>query len=301
MDINQFAVYQLKNIPENREIRFRPYKALLEKGIQIQCKDYEQVYLGWMQPADTPASIRKQFDKQLPRTFKGHSLSVSDVLVLNKEGVVTSYYIEKTGFTVISGFIRNGSSGAIVSFDTTDFHIEGKEGRWLAFDSIIIDGKEFFLMEHEKYGKEVAWAVVDEDGKLIVDNVYQGFDQTVLQQIKDYLNPPLFKKEPVKQKTAIGQTVIPSEANVPSVSNQEHTALENWQKYMVNGEYLRTIESGEEQNYSFIDGNKNNCKKKNGRESVLKKLHRKQAEIAKRSGKPTQQMAAAEDMERKRK
>ena len=188
-----------------------------------------------------------------------------------------------------------------MSFDTTDFHIEGKEGRWLAFDSIIIDGKEFFLMEHEKYGKEVAWAVVDEDGKLIVDSVYQGFDQTVLQQIKDYLNPPLFKKEPVKQKTTIGQTVIPSEANVPSVSNQEHTALENWQKYMVNGEYLRTIESGEEQNYSFIDGNKNNCKKKNGRESVLKKLHRKQAEIAKRSGKPTQQMAAAEDMERKRK
>ena len=301
MDINQFAVYQLKNIPENREIRFRPYKVLKEKGIQIQCKDYEQVYLRRMQPADTPESIRKQFDKKLPRTFKGHSISVSDVLVLNKEGVVTSYYIEKTGFTVISGFIRNGSSGAIVSFDTTDFHIEGKEGRWLAFDSIIIDGKEFFLMEHEKYGKEVAWAVVDEDGKLIVDSVYQGFDQTVLQQIKDYLNPPLFKKEPVKQKTTIGQTVIPSEANVPSVSNQEHTALENWQKYMVNGEYLRTIESGEEQNYSFIDGNKNNCKKKNGRESVLKKLHRKQAEIAKRSGKPTQQMAAAEDMERKRK
>ena len=301
MDINQFAVYQLKNIPENREIRFRPYKALQEKGIQIQSKDYEQVYLGRMQPSDTPESIRKQFDKQLPRRFKGHSISVSDVLVLNKEGVVTSYYIEKTGFTVISGFIRNGSSGVIMSFDTTDFHIEGKEGSWLAFDSIIIDGKEFFLMENEKYGKEVAWAVVDEDGKLIVDNVYQGFDQTVLQQIKDYLNPPLFKKEPVKQKTTIGQTVIPSEANVPFVRNQEHTTLENWQKYMVNGEYLRTIESGEEQNYSFIDGNKNNCKKKNGRESVLKKLHRKQAEIAKRSGKPTQQIAVAEDMERKRK
>lgn len=301
MDINQFAVYQLKNIPENREIRFRPYKALLEKGIQIQCKDYEQVYLGRMQPADTPESIRKQFDKKLPLTFKGHSISVSDVLVLNKEGDVTSYYIEKTGFTVISEFIRNGSSGAIVSFDTTDFHIKGKEGSWLAFDSIIIDGKEFFLMEHEKYGKEVAWAVVDEDGNLIVDNVYQGFDQTVLQQIKDYLNPPLFEKEPVKQETTIGQTVIPSEANVPFVRNQEHTTLENWQKYMANGEYLRAIESGEEQNYSFIDGNKNNCKKKNGRESVLKKLHRKQAEIAKRSGKPTQQIAVAEDMERKRK
>ena len=54
MDINQFAVYQPKKIPENREICFRPYKVLQEKGIQIQCTDYEQVYLGRMQPADTP-------------------------------------------------------------------------------------------------------------------------------------------------------------------------------------------------------------------------------------------------------
>ena len=70
---------------------------------------------------------------------------------------------------------------------------------------------------------------------------------------------------------------------------------------MENGEYLRSIESGEEQNYSFIDGNKNNCKKKTGRASVLKKLRQKQAEIAKRSGKPAQQMAITEDMERRRK
>ena len=69
---------------------------------------------------------------------------------------------------------------------------------------------------------------------------------------------------------------------------------------MENGEYLRSIESGEEQNYSFIDGNKN-IGKKNGRVSVLKKLRQKQAEIAKRSGKPSQQMEAVEDMERRRK
>ena len=35
--------------------------------------------------------------------------------------------------------------------------------------------------------------------------------------------------------------------------------------------------------------------------SVLDRLHLKQAEIAKRSGKPVQQMAMAEDMERRRK
>lgn len=126
MDVNQFAVYQLKNIPENRQMRFRPYSALQEKGIQIRCKDYEQVYLGRMQPEDGPERIRKRFERKLPRTFHGHSISVSDVLVLNKAGVVTSYYVEKEGFTVIAGFIRRSSSSALVSLDTADYHIEGK-------------------------------------------------------------------------------------------------------------------------------------------------------------------------------
>lgn len=281
MDINQFAVYQLKNIPENRQIRFRPYAVLQEKKIQVQYKDYEQVYLGRMQPTDTPESIRERFDSQLPRTFKGHSISVSDVLVLNKEGVVTSYYVEKNGFTVITGFIRNGSSGAIVSLGIANFHIEGKEGSWLAFDNIIVDGKQFFLMEHETYGKAGAWVVVDEEGKLIVDRVYHGFDQAVLQQLRDYLNPPQAIIEPEKK---------------------EKHSLENWQKYMENGEYLRSSEIEEEQNYNMIDGRRNNMplKGKKGRVSVLKKLHQKQAEIAKRNGKPAQQMAE-EDMERRRK
>lgn len=189
MDVNQFALYQLKNILENRQIRFRPYSALQEKGIQIQYKDYEQVYLAWMQPGDEPEHIRKRFNEKLPRTFHGHSISVSDVLVLNKGGVVTSYYVEKDGFTVVAGFIRIDSSGALVSIDTSDFHIEGKEGSWHAFDSIIIDGR------------------------------------------RNNMSP----------------------------------------------------------------------KGKNGRASVLARLRRKQAEIAKRYGKPVQQMAMAEDMERRRK
>lgn len=72
MDINQFAVYQLKNIPENRQIRFRPYKTLQEKGIQVRHGNYEQAYLGRMQTGETPESIRQRFSRQLPRTFKGH-------------------------------------------------------------------------------------------------------------------------------------------------------------------------------------------------------------------------------------
>ncbi len=77
MDVNQFALYQLKNIPENRQIRFRPYSTLQEKGIQIQYKDYTQVYLARMQPGDEPEQFRRRFNEKLPRTFHGHSISVS--------------------------------------------------------------------------------------------------------------------------------------------------------------------------------------------------------------------------------
>jgi len=90
--------------------------------------------------------------------------------------------------------------------------------------------------------------------------------------------------------------------------------LDNWQKYMENGEYLRSAEISEEQNYNMIDGRKNNGykapaatnsmppeKKPKGRQSVLAKLHKKQAEIAKRSGKKERQVVAENDMERERK
>lgn len=81
--------------------------------------------------------------------------------------------------------------------------------------------------------------------------------------------------------------------------------MENWQKYYENGEYLRSAEMTEEQNYNMIDGRMNNLPLKprimGKRISVLDRLHLKQAEIAKRSEKPVQQMAMAEDMERRRK
>ena len=191
--------------------------------------------------------------------------------------------IEEEGFIVIAGFLRIGSSGALISYDTTDFHIEGKEGSWLAYDSIIIDGREFFLMEHTVYGAQTANVVLDSEGKLVADNVFHGFDETVKQQIREYLHPPIKEPEPEKSKKPM---------------------MENWQKAYENGEYLRSAEITEEQNYNMIDGRMNNLPNKHrkigGRISVLDRLHLKQAEIARRSGKAVPQMAA-EEMERRRK
>ena len=313
---NQFAVYQMKQTSETRQIRFRSYKTLLEKGIQIREEDYEQVYTGILFPQDTPESVRERLERQPPRSFAGHSVSVSDVLVFHRAEAVISYYVEKNGFTVIENFFKNesGSSGTAVSIDTANFQIEGKAGSWLAFDSIRLGGQEFFLMEHETYGKEAAWVVVDGAGKLAVDHVRNGFDQEVKRKLEEYLHPEQLKED--KQEEI--QQPNPAEQEKPQPQREENNSdkpkLDNWQKYMKNGEYLRSSEISEEQNYNMIDGRKNNGykapsatnsmlpkKKPKGRQSVLAKLHKKQAEIAKRSGKKEHQQAAENDMERERK
>lgn len=280
MDLYQYAVYQLKNIPETGSLRFQSLEVLTEQGIPVSRDHYEQMYLGRMHSEDTPESIRDRFNRCLPRNFKGHSISVSDVLVLNQRGMLVAYYVEKEGFAELDGFLPGLPSGSAVSMETSGFRLEGKKGTWLAFDNIRIDGKEFFLMEHEQYGRKAAWIVVDGTGKLIVDNVRNGFDQTVQQGIREYLHPPQTLEKP----------------ELP-----EKPVLENWQKYMENGEYLRSSEMDEEQNYNMIDGRRNNTapKKEGARGSVLAKLKEKQAEIAQRSGKPVRQMEAAEDMERR--
>ena len=321
---NQFAVYQMKQTLETRQIRFRSYKTLLEKGIRLREEDYEQVYSGPLYPQDTPESVRERLDGQPPRSFAGHSVSVSDVLVFNRSGTVIPYYVEKTGFTVIDNFIKNesSSSGSAVSIDTTNFQIDGKSGSWLAFDSIRLEGQEFFLMEHETYGKEAAWVVVDGAGKLAVDNVRNGFDQEVKRKLEEYLHPLQTEKdrrEEIRQQSELERQVKPQiyqEETQPQRegNHSDKHQPDNWQKYMENGEYLRSSEISEEQNYNMIDGRKNNGykvpsatnsmppkKKPKGRQSVLAKLHKKQAEIAQRSGKKEHQQAAENDMERERK
>ena len=152
---------------------------------------------------------------------------------------------------------------------------------WEVIDYLLVEGKNYFLMEHEQYGKDVAYVVLDQKGNVLVDGTYNGFDDVVKQKILDSLYPPV-------QEQAEGYK----------------PKLDNWQKYMENGEYLRSAEITEEANYNMIDGLKNNAapkdKKNRPKESVLAKLNEKKEEIARRSGQKDMQQVMEEDIERKK-
>ncbi len=277
MNINQFAVYQVKMGAEFRTLRFRPYAELQERNLRVDVDNYEQVYLSQMSPDDSAQTIRKRLEEKIPKSFKGHSISVSDVIVMNKAGVVSAYYVDKDKLIAIAGFLRLNSSGSLVTIETKGLKIDGKPGTWLACDDTIVDGKQFFLMLSEQMKNSAACVIVNDAGKVIV-NEAEKFNEMAIQQIREFLHPTL-----------------PQPAHPPK---------ENWQRYYENGEYVRSVEGSEEQNYSFVDGSKNNPKKqekKGKRPSVLKKLHDKQAEIARRNGKAVPQAMMEQEAERKRK
>lgn len=276
MDGDKFAVYQLKRVPEYRQIRFRPYRELQENGIKVRCEDYVQAYIGHMQPDETPETIRSRLGRQRPRNFKGHSISTSDVLALNKAGVVISYYVDGEGFAVIPGFLHNISPGTEISIESTGCRVDGKNGTWHAIDSLIVDGQEFFLMEHDTYGSAGAYVVLDQQGKLAVDGV-RGFDHEVIQQIRDYMNPPEPAVEtPEEEKPSLVQEVSGEEKAlpVPGPGGEEKTG----------GRHSGSLVPGREQASGGADrsGDGAASAKKKKRPSVLAKLRRKQAEIAKR-------------------
>ena len=283
MSRSQFAVYQLKKKPELRNLLFRTYEELAQDQIPVQVKNYEQVYLGTMKSGETPEQIKKELEKKQPHNYKGHAINTSDVMILNDNGIMTVYYVNKDAFIEISDFMKvTSSEGGGLTKDTVGYEIEGKDGSWEVIDYLLVEGKNYFLMEHEQYGKDVAYVVLNQDGKVIVDSTYNGFDDAVKQKILDSLHPP------VQEQTG-----------------NSKPKLDNWQKYLENGEYLRSAEITEEANYNMIDGLKNNAapkeKKNRPKESILAKLNEKKEEVARRSGQKAMQQVMGQDMERTKK
>ena len=188
MSTSQCAVYQVKETPEYRDVRFRSYEKLRSEGKSVSIENYQQVYIGRIQPGETPADIKIRLQKQRPKNFKGHSIGCSDVLVITDEGKTTAYYINKDGFIIVPEFLTiKSSSDTRLSIDTTGYEIEGKKGTWLAQDYILMNEKKWFLMEHEEYGTRAAYVILSEDGAVVMNDCYNGFDEEARRNIQNFM------------------------------------------------------------------------------------------------------------------
>ena len=102
-----FEIFQIdKNLPESRDISFVSYEGLRKMGKTPNKADYSQVYTG-NYAGESLDAIYERFNLYHPADFRGHSLSVSDVIVLHQDGVDTAYYVDSFGFRQIPEFFAS--------------------------------------------------------------------------------------------------------------------------------------------------------------------------------------------------
>ena len=98
---NEYKIYQLKNNPENHAIRFEGYTLAEKHGEPAKPENYDLVYSGSLddfEDSNKLEAIYTKFNIDRPEDFKGHSLSVSDIIVMNDE----AHYVDSFGFVDVS-------------------------------------------------------------------------------------------------------------------------------------------------------------------------------------------------------
>ena len=79
--------------------------------MQVNVSDYESKYQGELKPGETLDTLYERFNLHRPEDFTGHSLSVSDVIVLESGGDKKAFYVDYVGFRNRRIFLRNGLNG----------------------------------------------------------------------------------------------------------------------------------------------------------------------------------------------
>ena len=149
---NTFSIYQLKDdVPV--DYHFRSLERLQEKGLAVDPANYEKIYTAPLTPGTTLEGIFEKFNIDRPEDFKGHSLSVSDVVVLHQNGKDTAHYTDSIGFVDISKdfLLENPLRAAELSTEQNANMIDGVINNTPAADGLeAATGEQISLEQYAK-------------------------------------------------------------------------------------------------------------------------------------------------------
>ena len=105
-----FLIYQIRRGGELDAYRFMNYDYLQSKGVTPERGGYDAIYTGGFMDYGNARTnldmIYQRFNVDHPADFKGHSLSVSDIVALKQNGVVSCYYVDSIGFRELPNFLK---------------------------------------------------------------------------------------------------------------------------------------------------------------------------------------------------
>jgi len=151
--VGSFSIYQLKGGNETLDYRFEPLDSIHRNGLSVKPENYELVYEAPLTEKDDLESIYTRFNVDRPADFTGHSLSVSDIVVLHQNGKDTAHYCDRAGFSEVPEFLQPAQK----SREITE-RIQTPRG------SFYLCGMTRAQMEADGYGFHHA----SEDGKYLI-------------------------------------------------------------------------------------------------------------------------------------
>ena len=107
---DSFAIYQLRDNDDTAYLHYMNSEYLEKKGLSVRKENYAAVYAGNLDcrgdTQDKLNELYETFNIHRPEDFRGHSLSVSDIVELKQNGVVSCHYVDSWGFKELPGFLK---------------------------------------------------------------------------------------------------------------------------------------------------------------------------------------------------
>ena len=158
-DKDTFSIYQLKRGDETRDFRFEPYDRLQAAGLAVDAANYAHIYTAPLESGMSLEGIFERFNIDHPKDFKGHSLSVSDVVVLHQNGQDIAHYVDSFGYKQVPEFLREQQkelapdacmTGEKITTPRGTFHVtamsrEQMEAAGYGFHHQSEDGKHYIM------------------------------------------------------------------------------------------------------------------------------------------------------------
>ena len=222
-----FGIYQIKDDSPGENYAFMNMSFIESHGMQIKKEDYKLVYVGELLGNTSLDDIFERFNIDRPKDFRGHSLSVSDIVVLNDGEKVTAHFVDSISFEQLDSFLN----------------LEEQVFSELAYEV----GERYFAIQRTEEGYD--YSFYDEDFRLMDGGVYENDEISIEEAAEELLEDEGWTGERIRGDY---------DQLMEKVEEMDEVVMAEIQKSQ--GEYkpLAKVEELEEANYNMIDNVLNN-------------------------------------------
>ena len=222
-----FGIYQIKDDSLGENYAFMNMSFIESHGMQIKKEDYKLVYVGEFLGNMSLDDIFERFNIDRPKDFRGHSLSVSDIVVLNDGEKVTAHFVDSISFEQLDSFLN----------------LEEQVFSELAYEV----GERYFAIQRTEEGYD--YSFYDEDFRLMDGGVYENDEISIEEAAEELLEDEGWTGERIRGDY---------DQLMEKVEEMDEIVMAEIQNSQ--GEYkpLAKVEELEEANYNMIDNVLNN-------------------------------------------